>query len=131
MSQETVELVRRANDAFRRGDWATLEANADTHVLVRADSSWPEQYIYGRDALIGWYRSGWESLGPDVRIEEILDLGDRALVRNCWTVHGQHSGLAGELRWSEIVTFREGRSVFIEMFLEHGHALEAVGREPG
>jgi hypothetical protein len=129
MSQENVDVVRRANDAFRRGDWATMEATADPYVVVRADPSWPEQYIYGRDAVMAWYRSGRESLGPDARIEEIVDLGDRALVRSCWTVHGQHSGLGGDLRWSEIITYRQGRSVFIEMFLEHAQALKAVGLE--
>jgi hypothetical protein len=129
MSHENVEIARKANDAFRRGDWLTVEATADPHVLVLADSSWPEQYIYGRGAVMAWYRSGWESLGPDVRIEEIIDLGDRVLLRNCWTVQGQHSGVGGDLRWSEIVTHRQKRSVFIEMFLDHRQALEAVGLE--
>jgi hypothetical protein len=127
MSQENVELVRKANDAFKQGDWATIEGQADPHLVVRADSSWPEQYIYGRDAVMAWYRSGWESLGADVRVEEIVDLGDRAVVRNWWTVHGQRSGLGGDLRWSEIITFRQGRRVFIEMFLDHDQALKAVG----
>jgi len=129
MSQENVEVARKGNDAFRRGDCAAVEAYADPHVLVRADPSWPEQFIYGRDALMAWYRGAWESLGPDLRIEEIVDLGDRVLVRNCWTVHGQHSGLGGDLRWSEIIMHRQGRSVFIEMFLEHTAALKAVGLE--
>jgi SnoaL-like protein len=129
MSQENVEIVRKGNDAFRRGDWVTMEAIADPHVVVRTDSSWPEQYVYGRDTVMAWYRDGWDSLGPDVRIEEMIDLGDRVLVRNCWTVHGQQSGFGGDLRWSEIITYRNGRSVFIEMFRHHAEALEAVGLE--
>jgi hypothetical protein len=129
VSQENVEIGLTTNDAFRQGDWVTVQAHADPHVVVRADASWPEQYIYGRDAVMAWYRSGWESLGPDVRVEEIVDLGDRVLIRNCWTVPGQHSGLGGELCWSEIVTYRDGRSVFIEMFLDHRQALQAVGLE--
>jgi len=106
-----------------------MEAIADPYVVVRTDSNWPERYLYGRDAVMAWYRAGWESLGPDVRIEEIVDLGDRVLVRNYWTVLGERSGYGGDLRWSEIITYREGRSVFVEMFLEHAHAVKAVGLE--
>jgi hypothetical protein len=56
------------------------------------------------------------SLGPDVRIEEITDLGDRVLARNRWVTRGNQSGIEGEIWWSELVTVRERRMVFIEMF---------------
>jgi SnoaL-like domain len=129
VSHENVEIVRKGNDAFRRGDWDALAANLDAHVLLRTDARWPEQYIYGLEAAMAFYRSAWESIGPDVRIEEIVDLGDRVLVRLCWIVSGQHSGAEGELRWTEIVTYREGHTILNEFFFEHAHALKAVGLE--
>jgi len=129
VSQENVERARKGNDAFRRADWDALAANLDPHILLRTDARWPEQYIYGREAAIDFYRGGWESFGPDVRIEEIMDLGDRLLLRNCWTVRGQQSGIGGELRWSELSTLREGLTILIEFFLQHEFALKAVGLE--
>jgi hypothetical protein len=66
------------------------------------------------------------SWGPDLRIEEIIDLGDRNVVRYRWVIRGQHSGVEGEQRFSEIATFREGRVIFVEYFLEHEQALEAL-----
>ncbi len=130
MSHENVEIVRNANDAFRRGDWVKMEATADQHVMVRTSSSWPEQSLSGRDTVMAWYREARESLGPDVNVEEIIDIGDRVVVRNRWTVQGLQSGFGGDLRWSEIITYREGRAVFIEMFRDHAEALKAVGLEP-
>jgi hypothetical protein len=129
VSQENVEIVRKGNDAFRRGDWDAVAANLDAHVLLRTDARWPEQYIYGLEAAMAFFRSAWESIGPDARIEEIVDLGDRVLVRRCWIVSGQHSGAGGELRWTEILTFREARTILSEFFLDHEQALKAVGLE--
>jgi ketosteroid isomerase-like protein len=129
MSQQNVEIARRNNEAFRRADWEALTASLDPHVLLRTDPRWPEQYVYGQAAAIDFYRSGWESLGPDARIEEIEDLGDRLLIRLRWVTRGRQSGLETDLRWSEVVTYRDGRSVFIEYFLDHEQARKAVGLE--
>ena len=49
------------------------------------------------------------------------------LFRSRWTVHGQHSGVEGEFRYSQISTLREGRAILIEYFFEHEQALAAVG----
>ena len=129
MSQENVEIVRDAAEAFLRGDWEGLRAGLDPHVLIRLDANWPEQHFYGRDAWIDFSKSSRELLGPDVRIEETQDLGDRVLIRWYWKAHGERSGLEQDLRWSEIVTLRDGRYVFVELFLDHREALKAVGLE--
>ena len=129
MSEENVRRAREANDAARRGDWEALAPNLDPHVLARTDPRWPEQHIYGREAVIAFWRGLSESVGTDTRIEEIMDLGDRILVRVCWTMHGEQSGLAGEQGVSIIETYREGRVILIEYFLEHEQALKAVGLE--
>ena len=60
--------------------------------------------------------------------DEIVDLGDRVIVVSL-DVSGQHSGASGELRWTEINTYREGRAILCEFFIEHAQALKAVGLE--
>jgi ketosteroid isomerase-like protein len=129
MSQENVELVRAFNDAYRRGDWDTVAAYLDPDVLIRTDPRWPEQRLYGRKAVMAWYRGTQESMGPDARIEEIIDLGDRALIRMCWHAQGAHSDAQGEMGYSELNTYREGHLILSEFFLEHEQALKAVGLE--
>ena len=77
MSQENVEVVWTMNDAFRRGDWDAMAAILDPDVLVRPDARWPEQRLYGHEAVMAFYTGCVESLGPEARIEDIVDLGDR------------------------------------------------------
>jgi ketosteroid isomerase-like protein len=127
MSQENVEIVRKNNDAFRRRDLDTVAAYLDPDVLIRTDPRWPEQRLYGREAVVAWYRSAQESMGSDIRIEEIIDLGDRVLIRLAWFARGQHSDAQGEVRFSELNTYRDGRLILSEFFLEHDQALKAVG----
>jgi ketosteroid isomerase-like protein len=129
MSQENIALLRRSNDAFRRGDWDAWSANFDPDILIRTDPEWPEQRIYGRDAVVDWGRSVGGVLGTSARIEEIRDLGDRVLARVRWEGSGQESGITGEIAWTELVTVRNGRIIFIEMFFDHGQALRSVGLE--
>jgi ketosteroid isomerase-like protein len=129
MSQENVEIARAMLDAVRRGDWEAVAARLDPDVLVRTDPRWPEQRVYGREAAIAWYRGAQDSMGPDIRLEEIIDLGDRALIRLRWLIRGQHSDAQGDIRYSELNTYREGRLILSEFFLEHEQALKAVGLE--
>ena len=85
MPRENVDLLIRSNEAFRRGDWDAWGANFDPDVLVRTDPVWPERIIFGRGAVIEWGRSTENSLGTDVRIEDIKDLGDRFSREMCGT----------------------------------------------
>jgi hypothetical protein len=127
MSEANVEIAKRGNEALARGDWGAVAAIMDPHVLLRPDPRWPEQQIYGREAVIAFIRGTQESGGADLRIEEIVDLGDRLLVRCCWSMRGQHSGVVGDVRFTEVATFRDGSVILIELFIEHDQALKAVG----
>jgi hypothetical protein len=129
MSQENVEIARRGNDAFRRGDWAAIAAMLDPNIVIRSDPRWPEQFIHGREAAIDLYRGIRESWGTGAQIEDVRDLGDRVLIRLHWVIHGPQSGVVGELRSSEIATYRHRRAILIEYFLDHDQALKAVGLE--
>jgi len=127
VAKTNVELALEGNAAFRRGDWDTVAANFDPHILLRMEPRWPEQRVYGREAALAFYRGLRESGGSDICIEEITDLGDRVLLRFCWHIRGVHSGVEGEFWTSALSTFREGRVILVEFFLEHGQALKAVG----
>jgi ketosteroid isomerase-like protein len=117
MSQENVEVLWSLNDAYRRGDWAALGASLDADIFVRTDPRWPEQCIYGRDAALALYRGLWESGGSDVCIEEVVDLGDRVLVRVGVNMRGQESGVEVGQPVSELATVREGRNHFHRVLL--------------
>jgi hypothetical protein len=126
MSQANIDAFEKGMDDFRRGDWDAVAATVDEHILLRADPGWPEQRVYGREAVVAFWRGLWESWGPDADIEEVVDLGDRLLVRWRYVVRGQQSGVEGEQSISSIQTYREGRAILIEYFLEYERALEAL-----
>jgi hypothetical protein len=46
-SANLVEYLHKYNDASRRGDWDAVAALLDPDILVRTDTSWPEERIYG------------------------------------------------------------------------------------
>jgi ketosteroid isomerase-like protein len=121
--------VRAGLEAFVRGDWDRLTALYDPDVVVRNDPSWPERVISGREAVIEWFRSAWELLGTETRIEGVQDLGERVLVRVCWSVHGAHSGIEGDMRWSLVATLRDGHIALLEQFLDHEQAEKAASVE--
>jgi ketosteroid isomerase-like protein len=122
-----VDVIRRLNEAIRRGDWDAVGDCYDPHIFARTDPRWPERYAYGRESAVNFVRGALDSLGADVSQEEIVDLGDRLLVRVRWKTHARHSGIEEELEFSEILTFRDGRVILSEFFLEHANALKALG----
>jgi ketosteroid isomerase-like protein len=129
VSQENVEIVREGIAAFRSRDWDTFAANLDPDTLLRADPRSPQQRAYGREAVLAFYQGLSESVGSDVRTKEIVDLGDRVLVRLVWAIRGQLSGVEGEQPLSVLATFRDGRVILQESFFDHADALKAVGLE--
>jgi ketosteroid isomerase-like protein len=129
VSQENVEIVRKLNEAVRRGDWDAVGDIYDPHICVRTDRNWPEQRMYGREDAVNFIRNSLDVMGGDLSQTEIVDLGDRALVHVHWKTHARYSAIDEELQFSEIITFRDGRVILAEFFLDHADALEALGLE--
>jgi uncharacterized protein len=131
VSQENVEVVRSAFEAFRAGDMERVFGMVDPAIewdLSRA-TTWPERPLYRgyNDVLLFFaeWTGEWDDYEFD--LEELLDAGDRvvAVVRD-----GGRSKTAGirlERRHSEVWTLRDGKIVRIDLFDTKAEALEAVG----
>ena len=48
-------------------------------------------------------------------------------MRTSWTIRGHVSGIEGEQPASILYTFRDGRVILEEFFIDHAEALAAVG----
>ena len=130
MSQENVELVRGAFEAFNRGDLDAASEIADPHIVLRPPESWSTVeggVAYGLDAVYRFFASYRDAFGPHVEIEEQLDAGDRVVTRYRSHVRGDHSGVEGDLRFTMVHTFGGGLVIMIEVFTDHGDALRAAG----
>src|SRR5262245_55690003 len=127
MGGENVELVRTGLGDWNGGDLDALMDTWDEHVVMRSDESWPEAVYYGTEAVRSFFAGFAETVGGEAVVEELIDAGDRVVVRIRTHYSGEQSGVEGDLVSSQVVTLRKGKVILIEFFLDHQEALEAAG----
>ena len=130
MSQENVEIVRAALQAWNVGDMDGVSALYDPNVAVRWAEDWPEgsEPIMGRDALMRQWEQQREAFDSDtLELIKIVDLGDRIVVRLTW--HAAGSGPDLSIEHTYIATMRDGKAILVEYFWDYAEALKAVGLE--
>jgi ketosteroid isomerase-like protein len=132
MSQENVELLHQAFDAFNRRDLDAFLALCDPEVefisyLAQVEGGEPYR---GHDGVRGW----WERLlavYPDFRaeIEDARDLGDRTLTR--LRVHGRgvESDVPMDQPMWQVAEYRHGKVIWWHFVSSEADALEAAGLE--
>jgi ketosteroid isomerase-like protein len=127
MSEENVEVARKAVEYWNRGDFEAFMDLADEDHMIRAAEGWPERVYYGKDGARSFYEGIVETVGAESVIEDLIDAGDRVVVRVRQHYSGEQSGLGGDLEFSQVLTFRKGKIVMAEFFWDHQEALETVG----
>ena len=133
MSQENVETVRRAIEAWNADDLdaclAVLDADVEWHPSIEPGLEGEATVYRGHDgARRAWreYRGeAWERLTS--RPQEIRDLGDSVLLLGQMDITARTTGIEFTQEIGEIFEFREGKVVRVRDFLTHAEALEAAG----
>ena len=128
MSQENLEIVRAAIDAYNQGDWESALKDAGpgfecdlSHALG------PQNDVYGREQMQRFwaeFAEGWES----VRIEphEFIEKGDDVVVP--WTMRlTGRDGIEVQARVAWTWTIRDGAVARLCMDQDRAEALEAAG----
>ena len=131
MSQENVELVKAAIEAYIAGDRErTLDFYTEDVEGYPDVSRFPEAKPFrGREEyrrFLAEIEEGWEG-GASAVIREVFAVGDRVVARMDWGGRGRTSGIDLRSSLTSISTIRDGRIVKIEWFFDHAEALEAVG----
>jgi ketosteroid isomerase-like protein len=130
MSQENVEIAKRANDALNRRDVGAFMECVTSDIEFTA----PMSGTVAGGSLRG--REGIEALFADIRdtweehrmvIDVIRDLGDRVLGLGRLEGRGRGSGVSVDVPLAVISDFRDGKVWRSRSYLDHGEALEAVG----
>ena len=127
MSQENLEIVRRAFEAFQRGGPdAMLDLFSDHVITYRAD---PDGATFDgkagfRDAAADWTEdfSEWQVLP-----QEFIDLGERVLVRVLQIAQGRSSGVRVEEDYWFLFELTGGEVSKLSFYSRHAEALEAAG----
>ncbi len=129
MSRENVEVVRVIYDEWSRGN---MHAGADLYdesILVIPPRDLPEAGpLLGLEKARRWMRR-WLEEWNDFTIvaEDLIEAGDSVVVVARQAGKGSSSGIAADLRYFAVWTFRGGKVIRMEQFLDRDEAMEAVG----
>jgi uncharacterized protein len=130
MSQENVEIVRRAYDVYNSGD---VDAFVDLFTddgEVETDPRFPEGGTFsGRESVrrfIAGLHQGWQG-GSAATVKEMRRAGDSVLAKHEWHATGQRSGIDVSSDWFALWTLRDRRIARLRFFYDRAEALEAAG----
>jgi ketosteroid isomerase-like protein len=131
-----VDQVRRGMEAFNRGDLPAILAMLadDVEVFSHPDTGNPGTYR-GRDGYVQWAASwleAWDDFRVEVREIEALD-DEHVIAVTDQFARGKGSGVeVGRRGITFGFTLREGRAVFMGLYLDRDAALaDLQWREPG
>jgi len=130
MSEESVELVRRAYEAFNRGDLDGALAVLASDFEYTPSGAIPgvTETHRGPDGFkrfVGWLLDQFD----DVRFEisDVIGHDDQLVYRHTIRGRGKQSG--AETSWDvwQVVRFRDGKAVRAHAYTTREEALEAAG----
>jgi ketosteroid isomerase-like protein len=130
MSQENVDVIIRALEAYRVGGFAAgLGFLHPDFEMVRAGVHFTESGTYrGYDAAS---ESMLDYIGAfeDYRAEpeEVIDAGDHVVVAQTESGRPRTGSVELRERWYAVFTLRDGKILRLQWFGDRGEALEAAG----
>jgi ketosteroid isomerase-like protein len=131
MASESVVNMRRAFEAWAEGDLQTVEKFVDPSFEIE-DRILPEgsPSERGVEALVANTARVREVFGDATwEPREIVELGDRILVRVHFEGSGQSTRLQTATDVGQIFTLRNGRAVKLDVFRSWSEARAAAGLE--
>ena len=130
MSQENVELARRAYEAFNRGDLDGMVADfaptfeyASTGAIPGAGGAY--RGADGMREFLGWLWNEFES--PRAEVGELIEAGDQVLAELTLRGRGKQSGVEASWDVWQLWTVVDGKIVRGEGFMDRTEAREAAG----
>ena len=133
MSQENVETVQRAVEAWNADDLdgflAELDADVEWHPAIQPGLEGQATTYRGHDGARTIWRQdrgeAWERLTNQP--QELRDLGESVLVLGHLDLTARATGIEFSQEVGEVFDFRAGKIVRIRDYLTHAEALEAAG----
>jgi ketosteroid isomerase-like protein len=132
MSEQNLDVVRRAHQAFNRRDVDAFLEDADPNLVWDwSRAVGPDREILrGRDGVVRFIRSWWDAFDESVVVvDELIDVEDHVVLVFHGRQRGRASGAEVEGPGSVLVwTFQGGKAVRMTLYQTRAEALAAVGR---
>jgi ketosteroid isomerase-like protein len=130
MSQENVQLVRRAFEAYSRGDIDGAVADFAPDCRYTAAGTIPDRTgVFrgpeGYKEFMGWLRSEFEDVQAEV--DELIDAGETVVVGSTLRGRGRQSGAQAKFTFWQVWTVQNSKFVRGQGFTSRDEALEAAG----
>ena len=130
MSQENVEIARRAFDAWNRGDTEAWIEAWDEQAEFRPMRALLEGDAYrghaGLRRFVAEMSEEWE--GFRFEVEEIRDAGELLVATGRVKARGRVSGVDLDVPLALVGSARGGKITFARFYSSPGEALKAAGR---
>jgi ketosteroid isomerase-like protein len=132
MSEENVAAVRRAWDAWMRGDLDAQFETFDPAVEWTTTNyfGWPEDDVYSGHAGVRRFFEEWLASWEryEAGVEEILDVDEDRVLVLCWQRGvGPGSQAPVEMDFAQLCTLRRGLVCRVDAYSDRQAALEAAG----
>jgi ketosteroid isomerase-like protein len=132
MSQENVEVLRRAAEANNRGDYESFleefDPDVEWHGIFGVMFGVETTMVKGHEGLLGYVRDLDEGFCVrDVQWSEFRDLGDRVIALGHVRARGRESGAEFDSPYGGVAEFKDGKIVRYRDYLNRAEALEAAG----
>jgi len=132
MSQENVELVQSAFDAWERGDTASILDVCDEDIVVIQAAELPgvPPRQYGHEGVLEAFAI-WPEQWDDFRIEIVrtFESGDEVVVTTNQSGRGKDSGIEVATQFTFLFTIRDRKITEWRIFMREAEALEAARLE--
>jgi ketosteroid isomerase-like protein len=129
MSQENVEVARRAYEAFNAGDisgWLPMHsADAELHDLPTV----PDAGVHRGHVEMRTWAEGILETTEYLRFEpqRFIEAGESVLVPVRASAMGRESGVPVEMSFFHVFEFSDGKIRCLRSYVDEAEALEAVG----
>jgi ketosteroid isomerase-like protein len=132
MSQENVEMIRSAVEAWSRGDWDNALKDADPDFVLDNSMNlgeWRGVHRGPEEVKRAWriFTDAWESVSMEV--SEFIDVGEDVVVTRQKVSFIGRDGieLPGPVRSGWVWRIRDGKLVYVATYNDLDEALEAAG----
>jgi ketosteroid isomerase-like protein len=130
MSQENVDLSRRAWELFNDREWDAFWSLLDEDVEWHSRADEPDADVYHGQESVRRYVDTWTELFPDIRLAlagESVDLGDQVITPTHLVGTARTTGIEVREPYSFLFKIARHKVVLAREFRNNADALDALG----